>query len=121
MTQNFRIFYATDVKTSEYFRAESNKFLNVLRGKSSSDLISVVQSFTRNGLKILMSLVRFQFWPTSYFILIKHFNLNKLLEFQVDIESTRVFYYCHHFPFFLNLIYYIYIGSILWKQTKKSK
>ena len=46
---NFRIFYATDQKTNEYFRTHPNKILNRLRGKSSSGLISVVQSFTPNG------------------------------------------------------------------------
>ena len=43
-----RKFSATVGKTSEYFRANSNKILNALRRKSSSGLISVVQSFTPN-------------------------------------------------------------------------
>jgi hypothetical protein len=46
---NFRIFYATDWKTSESFRVNQNKVLKALRGKSSFDLIVVVQSFTMNG------------------------------------------------------------------------
>ena len=45
----FRIFYATDQKTGEYFRAHLNKILNGLRGKSYSGLIVVVQSFMPNG------------------------------------------------------------------------
>ncbi len=44
-----RIFYATDQKTSEYFRADANKILNRLRGKSYSDILLSVQSFTQNG------------------------------------------------------------------------
>jgi hypothetical protein len=45
----FRIFYATGQKTIESFRADSNKILNGLRGKSNSGLIVVVQRFTPNG------------------------------------------------------------------------
>ncbi len=45
----FRIFSATDRKAGTYFRIDSNKILNGLRGKSHSGLNSVVQSFTPNG------------------------------------------------------------------------
>ena len=45
----FRIFYATDRKAGAYFRIDSNKILKALRGKSSSGLISFVQSVTPNG------------------------------------------------------------------------
>jgi hypothetical protein len=94
----FRIFSATDQKASEYFRTDSNKILNSLRGKESSGLIVIVQSFITNGSEnscvagsIPALATSFHFMKCRTFAGVQNFLKSPKLEFQVFVWFPMAF------------------------------